>query len=553
LNGAGIHPLAGPPTEFHAGRVSSFASTAVRCACSLVVALLPTLPVNAQLAVDLDALNAPVGGSTLDRFGAAVEWQSSYILVGAPSWTSISPTLGPQTASGAVHVYFPIGGGVYTYAGTATEPEPQPNNFYGQALSATDGWVAVGAPGTNLPGGCPSGTCLQAGAAWIWRKSGNVLANVGKVTHGDPRAIDLFGSAVSLWNDRESGRPPELAVGAPLDDAPSTNCGSVTIFALSSLTGEFEKTAFIAAPVLPGASSFSASDGLFGCTVVHDGDLLIVGAKRRTESVDKQGLVFVFRRNIDESAEPIMPSPTAWGPWKLMQVLRTATTPLVSEEFGTSLDLYGNLLAVGAPGGSTSPGSVTVFSVVDQLGSSFIPTGRMEAVGGRDGDQFGASVQVTSSICYVGAPGYDAGSGATLVPDRGVVYEFKWNPSAFFWEQTFVLHPLLPAQSVDPTVSMGVAGAGMGTSLALGVGEIVVGAPKANNAFPSQGLVMVYESERGTCYGDINGDGAVNSPDLALLFATWGSSEQFADLDNDGLVSGLDLVVLLASYGPCGL
>ena len=530
-----------------------FAKLTVRLAYGFIVAALATFQATAQFVNELDALNAPLGGSTSDRFGAAVEWHSDYIAVGAPSWNSISPTLGPQSASGAVHVYFPLPQGGYVYGGSATEAEPRASNFYGQALSATDGWFAVGAPGANLPGACPQNNCLQAGAAWIWRTSGNVWSSFGRVTHSDPRAIDVFGSAVSMWHDRENGRPPELAVGAPLDDAPANNCGSVTIFALSSVTGQFVKTAFIAAPVLPGASSFSAADGLFGCTVVHDGDLLIVGAKRRTESVDKQGLVFVFRRNIDDLTSPIMPSPTEWGPWKLMQILRTVASPLVSEEFGTSLDLYGELLAVGAPGGSTSPGSVTVFSLLPELDSSFIPTSRLEAIGGRVGDQFGASVQVTSSVCYVGAPGYDAGSGATLIPNRGVVYEFQWDSSNARWVQTLVCHPLPPEKSVDPSVSMNVPEAGLGTSLALGPLEIVVGAPKAINALLSQGLAMVYESERGTCVGDLNADGAVNSPDLTILFGAWGSASQVADLNNDGLVSGLDLVLLLASHGPCGL
>lgn len=518
-----------------------------------LLSVLLSVQTSAQFVRELDALNAPVGGSTSDRFGAAVEWSKNFIAVGAPSWNSISPTLGPQAASGAVHLYFPIPAGGYAFVGSLQDPEPRANDFYGQALSVADGWLAVGAPGTNAPGACAQGTCLQAGAAWIWRESGNVFLSFGQVTHSDPRAIDLFGTALSMWHDREIGQPPELAVGAPLDDAPSNNCGSVTIFALSSSTGQFEQAAFIAAPVLPGASAFSAADGLFGCTVVHDGDVLIVGAKRRTESVDKQGLVFVFRRNIDDIAVPIMPSPAAWGPWKLMQILRTAGNPIVSEEFGTSLDLYGNVLAVGAPGGSTSPGSVTVFSLVEELDSGFIPTSRMEAIGGRPGDQFGASVQVTSRVCYVGAPGYDAGSGAGLIPNRGVVYEFQLESDRFLWEQTLVCHPLPLEQSIDPSVSMSVPDAGIGTSLALGVGEIVVGAPKANNALPLQGLAMIYESERGTCLGDLNGDGVVASADFTLLFGAWGSSAQFADINNDGSVSGLDLVNLLSTFGPCDL
>ncbi len=543
-----------PPCSFGARVASADHSLSLgraRLAGLLLVGALAAVQAKAQFVAELDALNAPLGGSTADRFGTAVVWDSDFIAVGAPSWNLVVLPAGLQQAAGAVHIYTPTPSGVYNYLGTATEPEPKANNFYGQALSADDGWFAVGAPGTNLPG-VSGGNQLQAGAAWIWRYSGDTWLSFGRVTHEDPRSIDVFGSALSMWHDRDSGRPPELAVGAPLDNAPSTNCGSLTIFALSSVTGQFEKSAFIGSPILPGASSFSAADGLFGSSVIHDGDLLIVGAKRRTDTVDKQGLVYVFRRNNGDFPEPIMPSPAAWGPWKLMQVLRTAADPLVSEEFGTSLDLYGNLLVVGAPGGSTSPGSVTVFSQVNELGSSFIPTGRMEAVGGRLGDLFGAAVQVTSGRCYIGAPGFDPVGGATL-QNRGVVYEFEWSVRDGMWQQTSECHPNPPEQSIDPSVSMNVAEAGFGSCIALGAGDIVVGAPKASNALPAQGLVMVYDVEISPCVGDADGDGAVSASDLTQLLSAWGSNDPLADLNGDGIVSGQDMVLLMANFGPCGL
>lgn len=49
--------------------------------------------------------------------------------------------------------------------------------------------------------------------------------------------------------------------------------------------------------------------------------------------------------------------------------------------------------------------------------------------------------------------------------------------------------------------------------------------------------------------GDINGDGAVNAADLALLLSAWGSSLPAADLNGDGVVGGLDLGVLISAWG----
>lgn len=52
--------------------------------------------------------------------------------------------------------------------------------------------------------------------------------------------------------------------------------------------------------------------------------------------------------------------------------------------------------------------------------------------------------------------------------------------------------------------------------------------------------------------GDINGDGAVNSNDLASLLVSWASADPVGradgDLDGDGDVDGSDLAVLLATW-----
>lgn len=48
--------------------------------------------------------------------------------------------------------------------------------------------------------------------------------------------------------------------------------------------------------------------------------------------------------------------------------------------------------------------------------------------------------------------------------------------------------------------------------------------------------------------GDINGDGAVNASDLALLLGAWGTANPASDLDHNGLVGGPDLAILLGAW-----
>lgn len=55
------------------------------------------------------------------------------------------------------------------------------------------------------------------------------------------------------------------------------------------------------------------------------------------------------------------------------------------------------------------------------------------------------------------------------------------------------------------------------------------------------------------CLGDLNGDGQLNSADLGLLIALWGTdgSPQGADLNGDGNVDSADLGLLVAFWGDC--
>ncbi|MEE2680897.1 MAG: GC-type dockerin domain-anchored protein, partial [Planctomycetota bacterium] len=53
------------------------------------------------------------------------------------------------------------------------------------------------------------------------------------------------------------------------------------------------------------------------------------------------------------------------------------------------------------------------------------------------------------------------------------------------------------------------------------------------------------------CPPDLNGDGAVDGVDLAIVLGAWGSSDATADLTGDALVDGADLAVILGAWGGC--
>jgi hypothetical protein len=63
--------------------------------------------------------------------------------------------------------------------------------------------------------------------------------------------------------------------------------------------------------------------------------------------------------------------------------------------------------------------------------------------------------------------------------------------------------------------------------------------------------VSINVCEGASCPADVNGDAQVNSSDLTIVLAAWGSSDTTADLNGDGNVDGLDLAGILSAWGAC--
>jgi len=531
-----------------------------------VVGLAVVSPCWSQWAGELDALNAPVfGGNPNDRFGEAVVWAPQYVAVGTPRYDYWPPLQPIRSNSGVVHIYKPnIGAfGIYSHETSLIVGDVRANDFFGAAIAGDNGWLVVGSPGRNLG---PNGVGLpQAGAAYVLRRSAgssggpdNWALMGGQLAHPQPAAIDTFGVSVAI--DSRHGFPVTVAVGASLDDAPSVDCGSVSVFELNPLTGSFDHKALIGSPILPGMSAQSANSGLFGCSVALQGDVLVVGAKRRTLSVDKQGLVFVFERNLPEGTPVILPTAQSpqpsWGPWKLRQVLTRVGQALVSEEFGASMHLTGMRLLVGAPGSSLSPGTVSAFERVPLPagGAAFNQLQLLTHPYPLNGELFGTSVKAVGDMFFVGVPGFDAGLPPNQLQSRGVVYQFTRLEGCSDWQLGLTVHPLNNETTIDPTVNCYVDNANFGWSIDVGGGLLFVGAPRADNTQVSQGLVMVYEAPEGTCEGDFNGDLRIDGSDLAYLIERWGGSlpsDARADLNNSKTVDGSDLTILLGRWGVC--
>jgi hypothetical protein len=513
-------------------------STPFHCVDSLYARAPQTIP--------LDQLDAPVGGASTDKFGQSISMNTDFGAVGTPG---LNVTVGGvvHLKQGGVHIYNNAGNGIFNFQGTLTPSNGTANDGCGMSVAALPGWVVAGAPGRNIVTSAVPPNQLQAGIVWVWRYgAAGWEFPPFELQHPDPKSIDLFGSSVALSQQSVDGIVRStIVVGAPGDNVIYTDCGSVCVFEWNLSSQQWDRTAFISPPTIAGEGPELIAYGLFGSSVAISGDYMVIGAKRQTLGVSKQGTAFVFRRNtLSNPAPNILQINPAWGDWVLVQRL-AALTPLPDEAFGTSVSLSAWNLCVGAPGGSTSAGSASIYDLDNSQGK-FVFDAQLFAVSGHAGDQFGASVVLKSSALLIGAPGVDAGAGSTQLTNRGLAYVFtRDSTSCQNWEQGL---------SYFPPPNANVAEAAFGSAIDLTSGDVAISSPKGDNQQLGQGVVFTFVLNTISCPTDLSGDGGVSAEDILILFSHWGgcgSDDQVADYNNDGCVNGVDLTFLFEAWGAC--
>ena len=133
--------------------------------------------------------------------------------------------------------------------------------------------------------------------------------------------------------------------------------------------------------------------------------------------------------------------------------------------------------------------------------------------------------------------GWNAGQSASIV-QSAVVQGASWPVTAgvgsTITNQSATVRVTIPAGSVGP--------AGATATL-----RIIAAEENLAGAVPSTIVVTIHANGGQPVTPDLDGDGIVGGGDLAILLASWGSSQ--ADLDGDGIVGGSDLTLMLAAWG----
>jgi len=310
-----------------------------------------------------------------DSFGHSVAISGDTVVVGA-----VYEDTGGAGA-GAAYI-FTRSGTTWTQQQKIQASDKQANDYFGYSVAISGDTVVVGASWEDTGG-------QQAGAAYVFTRSGTTWTQQQKIQASDRQASDYFGGSVSIDGDT-------VVVGAIGEDTGANSAGAAYVFTRSGTT--WTQQAKIQ------ASDAQAVDQ-FGWSVSISGDIVVVGAYEEDTGGTNAGSAYVFTR-----------SGTTWTQQQKIQ----ASDIGAGDGFGQSVSISGDIVVVGAggedPSGFTDAGAAYVFA---RSGTTWTQQRKILASDFDSNDYFGRSVSIYGNTVVVGADHEDTGAA-----DAGAAYIF---------------------------------------------------------------------------------------------------------------------------------
>jgi hypothetical protein len=200
-------------------------------------------------------------GEAFDQFGQAVAVSGPAVAIGA---------IGTD-GDGAVYVYRRIVGG-WTEHQKLTDGDGAAADQFGVSVAVDGATMLIGAVLDDDNG-------LNAGAAYVFTRSGGVWSEQEKLTASDGASGDGFGGDVALDGNT-------ALVAAALDDDNGESSGSVYAFTRTAGTWAEDRKLL--------ASDGAAGD-FFGRPVALDGNTAVIGAYFADHNGDASGSAYVFK------------------------------------------------------------------------------------------------------------------------------------------------------------------------------------------------------------------------------------------------------------------
>ncbi|OFW64218.1 MAG: hypothetical protein A2135_08470 [Actinobacteria bacterium RBG_16_67_15] len=303
-----------------------------------------------------DELTAADGAAD-DRFGWSVAVWGDTVVVGAP---------GDDSNRGAAYV-FTRSGGVWSLQAKLTAADGRGaegntplggGHAFGMSVGVWGDTVVVGASFAD-----------QTGAAYVFVRSGGVWSQQDKLIADDGGTFDAVGYSVGIWGDT-------VVVGAP-------GGGAAYVFTRSGVDW-------------PQQDKLVAGGIGFGESVAVSMDTVVVGSPVDLDN-SHTGVAYAFVRS--------------GGVWSQQDEL-IADDGAADDFFGRSVGVSGDSGLGGAPGDDSDRGGAYVFF---RSGEVWSQQEKVIADDGVAGDGFGDSVGMWGDTVAIGAPGL----GAAYVFDLG--------------------------------------------------------------------------------------------------------------------------------------
>ncbi|MFN0208078.1 MAG: FG-GAP repeat protein [Planctomycetota bacterium] len=446
----------------------------------------------------------PSNTDASDEFGLAVAVSGNTVVVGATAEDSAATGVnGNQTnntanSAGAAYVFVRTGS-TWSQQAYLKASNTDADDLFGWSVAISGDTAVIGAPrensaATGINGDQTNNTAPDAGAAFVFVRSGTTWSQQAYLKASNTEALDEFGTSVAVSGDT-------VVIGAWGEDSAATGVngteasnaavesGAAYIFVRSSTT--WSQQAYLKA-------SNTESDDLFGFAVSVSGNTIVVtswgedsaatgvNGNQSDNSASFSGAAYVFVRN-----------GIAWSQQAYLKASNTDALDL----FGYySVSVSGDTIVVGASGESSGSTGVNgnqsdnsaAFSgaayVFVRTGTDWSQQAYLKASNTAADDGFGTVVSVSGNTIIVGAEaedsnatGVDGNQSSNAASNSGAAYVFVRNGNS--WSQ----HAYLKASNTD-------SGDAFGFSVAVSGDVVIVGA--------------VREDSRAT---GVNGDGTNNS------------------------------------------
>jgi hypothetical protein len=320
--------------------------------------------------------------------------------------------------------------GVFQVVQRLTSTAPRALDAFGIVVAIDGDTLVVGAPyddGPSTAAGNPS--AVDSGAVYVFRRGGGLFEPPTVLRADVVGEGDLFGGALALTGDLlVVGDPAEPGTESGSSADPhargNTYAGAVYTFTRDPTSGAWSREQYL-------KSEGAAASEFFGMSVALDGSTLVVGAP----TVARPGSVHVFSR-VSGSFVPAGAILTPRGSTNGAQLFGFSVA-LSSDvlvvgapgDLGTARGVDGDPSVVDPK--VTASGAAHVYF---RRGEGFEPVAYLKAKNADSGDFFGLSVAAAGSLVAVGAPG-ESSSGPLSNPapdDNGML----WAGAAYLFRRT---------------------------------------------------------------------------------------------------------------------